>query len=189
MKEKIKEIIINYYKGLITEDLIKIEYPKDKTMGDYAIPCFGFSKVLHKNPNEIALELLNNTELEGNSLNGYLNIKLNRLDYTKNIINEIINKKDSFGNNNFGNGKKVVIEYSSPNIAKPFGVGHLRSTVIGEALKHLSVKCGYDVTTINYLGDYGTQFGKLIYAYKRWGNEENMKTSVINKTRGFYAYL
>ena len=187
MKEKIKDIIINYYKGLITEDLIKIEYPKDKTMGDYAIPCFGFSKVLHKNPNDIALELLNNTELEGNSLNGYLNIKLNRLDYTKNIINEIINKKETFGNNNFGNGKKVVIEYSSPNIAKPFGVGHLRSTVIGEALKHLSVKCGYDVTTINYLGDYGTQFGKLIYAYKRWGNEENMKHSVVNELKRVYV--
>ena len=187
MKEQIKKIIYDYFNGEVSEDLIKIEYPKDKTMGDYAIPCFGFSKVLHKNPNDIATELLENTSLNGNVLNGYFNIELNRLDYTKRIINEICDKKADFGKNNIGNGKKVVIEYSSPNIAKPFGVGHLRSTVIGEALKHLSVKCGYDVTTINYLGDYGTQFGKLIYAYKRWGKEENMKDSVVNELKRVYV--
>lgn len=187
MKEQIKKIIYDYFNGEVSEDLIKIEYPKDKTMGDYAIPCFGFSKVLHKNPNDIATELLENTSLNGNVLNGYFNIELNRLDYTKKIINEICDKKADFGKNNIGNGKKVVIEYSSPNIAKPFGVGHLRSTVIGEALKHLSVKCGYDVTTINYLGDYGTQFGKLIYAYKRWGKEENMKDSVVNELKRVYV--
>ena len=187
MKEQIKKIIYDYFNGEVSEDLIKIEYPKDKTMGDYAIPCFGFSKVLHKNPNDIATELLENTSLNGNVLNGYFNIELNRLDYTKKIINEICDKKADFGKNNIGNGKKVVIEYSSPNIAKPFGVGHLRSTVIGEALKHLSVKCGYDVTTINYLGDYGTQFGKLIYAYKRWGKEENTKDSVVNELKRVYV--
>ncbi len=187
MKEQIKKIIYNYFNGEISEDLIKIEYPKDKSMGEYAIPCFQFSKVLHKSPNDIAEELLSNTQLDGNCINGYLNIKLDRLEYTKNIIKEICDKKSEFGKNNIGNGKKVVIEYSSPNIAKPFGVGHLRSTVIGEALKHLSVKCGYDVTTINYLGDYGTQFGKLIYAYKRWGKEENMKDSVVNELKRVYV--
>ena len=187
MKEQIKKIIYDYFNGEISEDLIKIEYPKDKSMGEYAIPCFQFSKVLHKSPNDIAEELLSNTQLDGNCINGYLNIKLDRLEYTKNIIKEICDKKSEFGKNNIGNGKKVVIEYSSPNIAKPFGVGHLRSTVIGEALKHLSVKCGYDVTTINYLGDYGTQFGKLIYAYKRWGKEENMKDSVVNELKRVYV--
>lgn len=187
MKESIKELIYNYFNGSVNKEDIKIEYPKDKTMGDYAIPCFQYAKVLRKSPNDIANELLSNLGFKGNVLNGYFNIELDRLDYTKKIINEITNKKDNYGKNNIGNGKKVVIEYSSPNIAKPFGVGHLRSTVIGEALKHLSVKCGYDVTTINYLGDYGTQFGKLIYAYKRWGNEENMKDSVVTELKRVYV--
>ena len=187
MKEKLKETIYNYFNGLVDKDLIKIEYPKDKTLGDYAIPCFQFAKVLKKSPNDIANELLANTDIKGTVLNGYLNIELNRLEYTKDLIKEINNKRNNYGNNNLGANKKIVIEYSSPNIAKPFGVGHLRSTVIGEALKHLAIKCGYDVTTINYLGDYGTQFGKLIYAYKRWGIEENMNTSVVNELKRVYV--
>ncbi|MBO4245661.1 MAG: arginine--tRNA ligase [Bacilli bacterium] len=187
MKEKLKETIYNYFNGLVDKDLIKIEYPKDKTLGDYAIPCFQFAKVLKKSPNDIANELLENTDIKGTVLNGYLNIELNRLEYTKDLIKEINNKRNNYGNNNLGANKKIVIEYSSPNIAKPFGVGHLRSTVIGEALKHLAIKCGYDVTTINYLGDYGTQFGKLIYAYKRWGIEENMNTSVVNELKRVYV--
>ena len=108
MKEQIKKIIYDYFNGEVSEDLIKIEYPKDKTMGDYAIPCFGFSKVLHKNPNDIATELLENTSLNGNVLNGYFNIELNRLDYTKKIINEICDKKADFGKNNIGNGKVTI---------------------------------------------------------------------------------
>ena len=187
MKEKLKETIYNYFNGLVDKDLIKIEYPKDKTLGDYAIPCFQFAKILKKSPNDIANELLANTDIKGTVLNGYLNIELNRLEYTKELIKEISDKKSNYGNNSLGENKRIVIEYSSPNIAKPFGVGHLRSTVIGEALKHLSIKCGYDVTTINYLGDYGTQFGKLIYAYKRWGIEENMNTSVVNELKRVYV--
>lgn len=187
MKEQIKEIIYNYFNGSIDKELIKIEYPKDRTLGDYAIPCFPFAKILGQNPNDIAQNIVDNTELDGNVVNGFLNIRVNRLNYTKELISKITNEKENFGNNNIGKDKKVVIEYSSPNIAKPFGVGHLRSTVIGEALKHLAVKCGYDVTTINYLGDYGTQFGKLIYAYKRWGNEDNMKESVVNELKRVYV--
>ena len=187
MKEQIKDIIYNYFNGSVDKELIKIEYPKDRTLGDYAVPCFPFAKILGKNPNEIAQSIVDNTELDGSAVNGFLNIKVNRLNYTQELISKIINEKENYGNNNLGKDKKVVIEYSSPNIAKPFGVGHLRSTVIGEALKHLAVKCGYDVTTINYLGDYGTQFGKLIYAYKRWGNEDNMKVSVVNELKRVYV--
>ena len=106
---------------------------------------------------------------------------------TESVINNILNEKENYGNNSYGEGKKLVIEYSSPNVAKPFGMGHLRSTVIGQALYNLAKKCGYNVTSINYLGDYGTQFGKLIYAYKKWGNEESLKESPLDELKRVYV--
>ena len=171
----------------IDKDIIKIEYPKERTMGDYAIPCFQFAKLLHKSPVEIANDLKEKLPYECNVINGYLNIFMNKTNTTKDVINSILEKKDSYGNNSYGNDKKLVIEYSSPNIAKPFGMGHLRSTVIGQALYNISKKCGYDVTSINYLGDYGTQFGKLIYAFKTWGNEEDAKKSIIKELSRVYV--
>ena len=185
MKEQIVEKISKVLN--VEKELVKIEYPKDRTMGDFAIPCFSFSKELHKSPVEIANYLKDNLDYECNVINGYLNIFMNKKEISISIITKILDEDEKYGDNTFGKGKKVVIEYSSPNIAKPFGMGHLRSTVIGQALYNISKKCGYDVTSINYLGDYGTQFGKLIYAYKMWGNEENTKTSIINELKRVYV--
>lgn len=184
-----KEEIINNIANILEIDssLIKIEYPKDRSMGDYAVPCFQFAKILHKSPIDIASELKEKLPYEINVVNGYLNIFMDKKETTKAVINKVLNEKSDYGNNSYGKGKKLVIEYSSPNVAKPFGMGHLRSTAIGQAINNISKKCGYDVTSINYLGDYGTQFGKLIYAYKTWGNEENAKESLINELKRVYV--
>ena len=171
----------------VDKDSIKIEYPKERTFGDYAIPCFQFSKELHKSPMDIANYLKDNLSYECNVVNGYLNIFMDKKETTQSVISTILNEKDSYGNNSYGKGKNLVIEYSSPNVAKPFGMGHLRSTVIGQALNNISKKCGYNVTSINYLGDYGTQFGKLIYAYKKWGNEEALKESPLDELKRVYV--
>ena len=179
--EKISELL------KVDKESIKMEYPKERTLGDYAIPCFQFSKVLHKNPIDIANYLKDNLPYECNVLNGYLNIFMNKKEVAELIIKKVLNEKDAYGNNSYGEGKNLVIEYSSPNIAKPFGMGHLRSTVIGQALNNISKKCGYNVTSINYLGDYGTQFGKLIYAYKAWGNKELAENSIINELKRVYV--
>lgn len=171
----------------VDKESIKIEYPKERTFGDYAIPCFQFSKELHKSPMDIANYLKDNLSYECNVVNGYLNIFMDKKETTQSVISTILNEKDSYGNNCYGKGKNLVIEYSSPNVAKPFGMGHLRSTVIGQALNNISKKCGYNVTSINYLGDYGTQFGKLIYAYKKWGNEEALKESPLDELKRVYV--
>lgn len=185
MKNKIISDIANILN--VDKSIIKIEYPKDRTLGDYAIPCFQFSKELHKSPIDIANYLKDNINYECNVLNGYLNIFMDKKVTTKDVINTILNEKENYGNNSYGKDKNLVIEYSSPNVAKPFGMGHLRSTVIGQALNNISKKCGFNVTSINYLGDYGTQFGKLIYAYKTWGNEEALNKSPLDELKRVYV--
>lgn len=185
MKDKIIQDIASLLN--VEKNIVKVEYPKDRSLGDYAIPCFQFSKLLHKSPIDIANYIKDNINYECNVLNGYLNIFMDKNLVTKDIITNIINEKGNYGNNSYGKGKNIVIEYSSPNVAKPFGMGHLRSTVIGQALNNISKKCGYNVTSINYLGDYGTQFGKLIYAYKTWGNEENLKKSPLDELKRVYV--
>lgn len=190
IKEQIINDIYNILKDFdITKEEIIVEKPKDRTMGDYAMPCFAFAKKMHKSPIDIAnniKEQLNgydNVEV----VNGYLNIFVNKKQLTEYVINEVLTKKENYGNNTIGEGKTVVIEYSSPNIAKSFSVGHLRTTVIGEALKHINLKNGYKVYTLNYLGDYGTQFGKLIYAYKTWGNKEEIMKNPIQELKRIYV--
>lgn len=183
LKEKIHEWL-----EVCPEDVL-IEHPKNRTMGDYAIPCFPYAKKMHKNPMEIATFLKEKLEPfyeKVEVVNGYVNLFLPKKEWTKKIVEEIIEKKESYGDFE-KNDKRIVIEYSSPNIAKPFGVGHLRSTVIGEALKNICKKAGFCVYTINYLGDYGTQFGKLIYAYKTWGNEEEMNIHPIDELKRVYV--
>ena len=184
-----KEEIINNIAKVLNVDpsSIKIEYPKDRSLGDYAVPCFQFAKELHRNPIDIANELKEKLPYEINVVNGYLNIFMNKNNVSKETIIKILDEKENYGNNSYGKNKNLVIEYSSPNIAKPFGMGHLRSTVIGQALNNISKKCGYNVTSINYLGDYGTQFGKLIYAYKTWGNEEALKESPLDELKRVYV--
>ncbi len=186
-KRKLKEKIQKWLE--VPQEEVLIENPKNRTMGDYAIPCFPYAKKMHKNPLEIAnflKEKLESSYEKVEVVNGYVNLFLPKKKWTQKIIEEIIEKQESYGNFE-PNNKQIVIEYSSPNIAKPFGVGHLRSTVIGEALKNICKKAGFSVYTINYLGDYGTQFGKLIYAYKTWGNEAEMKNHPIDELKRVYV--
>lgn len=189
-KDNLIDILLNLDMEIEKEDII-IEIPKDRTLGDYAMPCFGLAKKLHQNPNVIASNILHkidkskfdNIEVK----NGYINFFLNKKEVVKSVITSIINEKDNYASSNIGNGKNIVIDYSAPNIAKPFGVGHLRSTVIGNALKNIYKKLGYNVIGINYLGDCGTQFGKLIYAYETWGNEEEVKKNPIKELNKLYV--
>ena len=191
IKEEIKSLVYQVLENYVDKEDIVIEYPKDRKMGDYALPCFTYAKVMHKSPVAIANELkevLNSDVFEKvEVVNGYVNVFINKKYLTNNIINEIIENKEKFGDNNIGEGKTIVIDYSSPNIAKPFGVGHLRSTVIGNALRNIAIKNGYKVVSINYLGDWGTQFGKLVYAYKKWGNEEEVRKRPIDELKRLYV--
>ncbi|NLL44688.1 MAG: arginine--tRNA ligase [Mollicutes bacterium] len=191
LKKIIKNDIYEILKGYLQIDDIVVEYPKDRKMADYAIPCFGLAKIMKKNPNDIALMIKDSIKNEIYEkievVNGYVNIFLNKKKITKLILETILSEKENYGSNDIGKGKTIVIDYSSPNIAKPFGVGHLRSTVIGNALKHICEKNGYKVIGINYLGDWGTQFGKLIAAYKRWGDEETVKKNPIDELKNLYV--
>lgn len=191
IKEELKQLVYNSLDGIISKEDIIIENPKDRKMGDYALPCFTYAKVLHQSPMIIAETLKNslNTELfeKVEVINGYVNLFLNKKSLTNKIINDINTLKENYGSNNLGEDKTIVIDYSSPNIAKPFGVGHLRSTVIGNALRNICEKNGYNVVSINYLGDWGTQFGKLVYAYNKWGNEEEVKNNPIDELKRLYV--
>lgn len=188
-KEELKKQVSFLLKEIPYENII-VENPKNRNMGDLALPCFSYAKILHKNPNVIAEEIkekLPNSYEKIEVVNGYVNVFLNKKEFTEEILTEIKEQQENYGNNIVGTGKNIVVEYSSPNIAKPFGVGHLRSTVIGEALKNICKKNGYTVYSINYLGDYGTQFGKLIYAYKEWGNSEEFQKSPIDELKRVYV--
>ena len=191
LKQVIKDDIYNILTDHLNRDDILVESPKDRKMADYAVPCFSLAKILRKSPNDIAQMIKDNldNELYENVevVNGYLNIFINKKIITEYIINKITVDKSKYGSNNFGNNKTIVIDYSSPNIAKPFGVGHLRTTVIGNALKNICEKNGYKVISINHLGDWGTQFGKLIYAYKKWGNEELVRQNPIDELGKLYV--
>ena len=145
-----------------------IEIPKDSSMGDYAFPCFKLAKELRKAPPIIASEIKEKLEIDETLINkveivgGYINFYVNNTALINDVLDQYNTKKEQYGNTNIGEGKNVVIDYSSPNIAKPFHIGHLRSTVIGGALYNIYKFMGYNVIGINHLGDYGTQFGKLI---------------------------
>lgn len=174
-----------------------IEIPKDSNNGDYAFPCFRLAKELKKAPQIIANEIkekiendieqskeIEKVEIAG----GYLNFYIDKKSLTEEVLNEI-DSHNEYGKSNLGNGKNILIEYSSPNIAKPFHIGHLRTTLIGNALYKVYKYLGYNVTGINHLGDYGTQFGKMIEAYKMWGNEYNLEEDPINKMMDMYVRI
>ena len=189
-KENLIDIILKTNIGIEKDDII-IEIPKDRALGDFAMPCFGLAKKMHQNPSIIAsniLEKMDKSDFDNIEIkNGYINFFLNKRKTVENIINSVLNEKDKYANSDIGNGKNIVIDYSAPNIAKPFGVGHLRSTVIGNAIKNIYKKLGYNVIGINYLGDCGTQFGKLIYAYETWGNPEEVKKNPIRELNKLYV--
>ena len=174
-----------------------IEIPKDTNNGDYAFPCFRLAKELKKAPQIIANEIkekiendieqskeIEKVEIAG----GYLNFYIDKKSLTEEVLNEI-DSHNEYGKSNLGSGKNVLIEYSSPNIAKPFHIGHLRTTLIGNSLYKVYKYLGYNVTGINHLGDYGTQFGKMIEAYRMWGNEYDLEEDPINKMMDMYVRI
>ena len=171
-----------------------IEKPIDNKNGDYAFPCFRLAKELKKAPPIIANEIKEKIELDTSIIEdvqvvgGYLNFYINKETITKEVLKEI-SKTEKYGKTNIGNGKNIVVDYSSPNIAKPFHIGHLRSTVIGGALYNIYKYLGYNVTGVNHLGDYGTQFGKLIEGYKLWENEYNIDKDPINELTKIYVRI
>ena len=172
-----------------------IEVPKDASMGDYAFPCFKLAKELRKAPPAIASEIKENIQVDEKYISkieivgGYLNFFTNNIALVEDVLKDFSEKGKLYGSSTIGNGKNIVIDYSSPNIAKPFHIGHLRSTVIGGALYKVYKFLGYNVTGINHLGDYGTQFGKLIEGYKRWGDEYDIESNPIDELTKIYVRI
>jgi arginyl-tRNA synthetase len=169
-----------------------IEVPPSVQLGDYAFPCFPLAKTLRKAPQAIATDLASAFQptaliQKARAAGPYVNFFVDRLAYSHAALRAIIEQGSGYGKSAEGEGKTVLIDYSSPNIAKPFGVGHLRSTVIGNALYRIHTHLGYRVVRINHLGDWGTQFGKLIVAFKRWGNETDLTTHAIQTLYDLYV--
>lgn len=169
-----------------------IEIPSNIELGDFSLPCFTLSQTLKKSPKIIAEELCTHLSHRNNdnmiskvkAVNGYLNIYIDRVYFVNQIIRDVL--KPSYGSSDIGNGKTICMDYSSPNIAKNFHVGHLRTTLIGNSFAKIYSKLGYDVVRINHLGDWGTHFGKLIVAYKKWSNKEMVEVNGIEELLRLY---
>ncbi len=172
-----------------------IEIPPNNDLGDYAFPCFEISKLAQgekKPPNQIAIELQKKIKKPNfikqiKATGPYVNFFIDYNSISKEIINDIFKEKNNFGKQKIGKNKTIVIDFSSPNIAKPLNIGHLRSTAIGNSLYNIYQALGYKVIGINHLGDWGTQFGKLIYAYKTWGNAKDLKKNPIEHLLNLYV--
>jgi arginyl-tRNA synthetase len=169
-----------------------LEVPPDPKLGDYAFPCFVLSKRLKKSPVQLAEWLKNkiqpdDTIAEVRNAGPYLNFFVNKKNIAETTLREVFEKKEKYGSCNIGNGGVVVIDFSSPNIAKPFGIGHLRSTVIGNSIYRLHQFTGYKPLGVNHLGDWGTQFGKLIVAFRNWGNEKELEKEPITHLFNLYV--
>ena len=175
------------------EELVKtIEVPPQPEFGDFAFPCHGLAKALRKNPAQIASELASAIATgdgvkKVQAVAGYVNFWVDRTGATQEVLKQIIKEGTAYGSSRLGEGKTIVIDYSSPNIAKHFGVGHLRSTALGHSLYRIFRKLGYQTVGINHLGDWGTQFGQLIAAFKKWGSEEKLSADPI--THLFELYV
>ncbi|MBR2347470.1 MAG: arginine--tRNA ligase [Clostridia bacterium] len=197
ISEEIEKILkgINAESGLDANTVCSmLEYPPDEKMGDLALPCFKLSKVLRMAPVKIAASIAESFSCEAvdkaEALNGYFNIYLSGEYLAKKVAAEVAEKGDKYGApTELGEGKTVVLDYSSPNVAKPFHIGHLGTTVIGHSLKKLHEFAGYKCVGINYLGDWGTQFGKLIVAYHKWGNAEAIEQSGVDALVELYVRI
>ena len=193
VKDTIVQAIHKQLPELSCEQLYDmLEYPPNPEMGDIALPCFKLSKTLKKSPMMIAQELASNiSNMEFidkvEPVSGYLNFFFNKSLFVEQTLKRILEEREKYGSQPIGQGKTVVIDYSAPNIAKPFHVGHLRSTVIGNSLRKIFEFMGYRCIGINHLGDWGTQFGKLIVAYKLWGNKEEVETHGIKELLRLYV--
>ena len=194
ISNKVLDVIQASFQGveLCAEDIISmLEYPPDANMGDLALPCFKLSKTLRRSPIQIAQVIasgiVDSAVKKAEAVNGYLNISISDSYLAEVLCNEVLLKGEKYGSADFGNGKTVVLDYSSPNVAKPFHIGHLGTTVIGHSLKKLHEFVGYKCIGINYLGDWGTQFGKMIVAYKKWGDRDAIIEGGIDKLVELYV--
>lgn len=192
-KDKLAELLSGMIDGLETSDIREmIEIPPDSSMGDFAFPCFRLAKTMRKAPQMIAADLAE--KLAGNeafskveNVNAYVNFFMNKAEVAGATVDAVIKAGAAYGGSEEGNGKTVCIDYSSPNIAKPFHIGHIRSTVIGNSLYKIFDSLGYNVVRINHLGDYGTQFGKMIVAYRKWGSREEVEAEPIKSLLKYYV--
>ncbi len=193
MKDKIVSLFTKHIPLPLEKIAALIEIPKETSHGDYAFPCFALAAQLKKNPAQVAHDLapkLTSPEFEKVEARGpYINFFLNRVKKAQETLHAILSKKGKYGTSAEGKGKTLVVEFSSPNIAKPFGIGHLRSTIIGNSLAHIAEAQGYKVVTINYLGDWGTQFGKLMLAYAKWGDPQQLKQRPIRYLLDLYVRI
>ena len=192
-KDKLAELLSGMIDGLEASDIREmIEIPPDSSMGDFAFPCFRLAKTMRKAPQMIAADLAE--KLAGNeafskveNVNAYVNFFMNKAEVASAAVDAVIKAGAAYGGSDQGNGKTVCIDYSSPNIAKPFHIGHIRSTVIGNSLYKIFDSLGYNVVRINHLGDYGTQFGKMIVAYRKWGSKEEVEAEPIKSLLKYYV--
>ncbi|MFD2613290.1 arginine--tRNA ligase [Paenibacillus gansuensis] len=175
--------------GFTQEETARLlEVPQDTGFGDAALPCFSLAKQLKKPPQLIASQIAeawNDAQIKADTAGGYVNFRLNRQAFTAQWVHRV--NEEGFGSSQSGQGRRVIIDMSSPNIAKPFGIGHLRSTMIGNALYRLYTAAGYDAVRVNHLGDWGTQFGKQITAYQRWGDPKRLTSYTIQDCLDLYV--
>lgn len=195
IKQTIKNEIENYILKQYNQEVeVSVEKPKNSKLGDISVPVFSMLKVLRKPLPKVIDEIkaqLNQSKMidyfdEISNVSGFINIRFNKVNFSKEVLDEY-QKADDFGRSDLGEGKTIVMDYSSPNIAKPFSVGHLRSTVIGNAIGNILEKLGYKVVRINHLGDFGTQFGKIIYAYLNFGDKEAVEKNPIEELMKLYV--
>ncbi|MFD1471052.1 arginine--tRNA ligase [Companilactobacillus mishanensis] len=192
-----KELIVNTLSNVVPDDIAKeqieklIEKPKSSDLGDYAFPTFILAKSLHKAPNMIAKDLVAEINQDGFekivNTGAYVNFFLDKGEFSNDILHTVLKEQADYGDQNQGKGGNVPIDMSSPNIAKPMSMGHLRSTVIGNSIAKIISKLGYSPIKINHLGDWGTQFGKLIVGYKKWGSEAEVEEDPINNLLKYYV--
>jgi arginyl-tRNA synthetase len=191
IKKELEERLFEHFNQ---ELVVVVEEPKKTGLGDLSIPVFSIVKTLRRPLPQIVeivketLEKVSDYEYISkiDNVSGFVNISLDKMKYSKLVV-EDYNQTENYGSSNVGIGKTVCIDYSSPNIAKPFSVGHLRSTIIGNSIGNIMEKCGYKVVRINHLGDFGTQFGKNIYAYLNWGDKEKIAKNPVGELVKLYV--
>ncbi|MDO5490861.1 MAG: arginine--tRNA ligase [Bacillota bacterium] len=192
-REKIADVLTHHLEEVPLEEVLDmIEKPADPKMGDYALPCFKLARTLRKAPPMIAQNIAESIADEHlfekvEPVKAYVNMFVDRNDFAHEVVSAAIEQGDGYGRSDVGGHRKVIVEYSSPNIAKPFHIGHIRSTVIGSSIANIYDCLGYDVVRINHLGDYGTQFGKMIVAYRRWGNRDDVIREPIKTLLEYYT--